>query len=155
MKPILQSLLLADRIYEDKLTGKKIIAGIFHNLKFIRKEDFEKEIERCGGNVPLMPAGFQTGSPFAYVSMTEIRGEEPFTLRYVDLQTDEILMQFEFKIKVPDPLRIVDLVLPLPTLPTHKAGVFALELLWCDEPLGSYRLIVEEQKIGGSADGNG
>lgn len=153
MKPILQALLLADRVYEDKLTGKKIIAGIFHKMFYIPKEHLKDEAEKLGG-IPFMPAGFQAGSPFAYISMTEIRGEQPFSVRYVDLSNDNVLLQLEFKASVQDPLEIVDFILPLPPLPANKPGVFALELLWRDEPLGSCRLKVEEQRIGGPSNGN-
>src|SRR5688572_12511720 len=31
-KPVLQSLILADHVYEDKLTGKRIIAGVFNRI---------------------------------------------------------------------------------------------------------------------------
>jgi hypothetical protein len=144
VKPVLQALLLADRVYEDKVTGKKIVVGIFHSIFFKRKEVFEKELERSGGNLPVSPGGFQAGSPFAYISLTEIRGEQKFVARYVDLSDDNVLFQCTFKASVPDPLQIVDVIVPLPPLPTNKAGVFALELLWKDEPLGAYRIIVKE-----------
>src|SRR6478736_1940762 len=31
-RPVLQSLILADHVYEDKLTGKRIIAGVFNRI---------------------------------------------------------------------------------------------------------------------------
>ena len=147
MKPILQALLLADRIYEDKATNKKIVAGIFHQMFYVSQGEVQKVID-SQGILPVPAAGFQSGSPFGYLNLTEIRGEQKFTLRYVDLKENTVVFQLEFTINSPDPLQIIDLGIPLPPLPANKPGVFALELLWNDgEPLGSCRVIVTEAKL--------
>jgi hypothetical protein len=147
VKPILQALLLADRVYEDKATNKKIVAGIFHQITFVSQGEVQKAIE-SQGTVPVPHAGFQSGSPFGYVSLTEIHGEQLFTLRYVDLDDNTVLFKLDFKINSKDPLQIIDLGIPLPPLPATKSGVFALELLLQDgHPLGSCRIIVKEAKL--------
>jgi hypothetical protein len=145
-KPILQALLVADRVYEDKFSGKKIIAGIFHTLNFIRKDTFDAEVSKNSGNMPIIAGGFSAGSPYAYASMTAVRGEQEFVLRYVDLSDESVHFQYDFKVNCKDPLASVEVVLPLPPLSTQKAGTFALELLWNDEPLGSCRINVREIK---------
>lgn len=152
MKPVLQALLIADRIYQDTVTGKKVVAGIFHQILFISKEKMQAEASQHGANtLPVIPGGYQTGSPFAYISLTDVKpGRQPFVARYVDLSSDNVLFQVDFHVTVQDPLQIVELVLPLPSLPAIAPGAFAFELLWNDEPLGSYRIIVKEGDLGGS-----
>lgn len=146
MKPVLQALLLADRIYEDKATGKKVIAGTFNRLWFKRGLQEPQEIEEDGVKRKVIPGGMDVGAPCAFISLTDIRGTIRCVLRYVDLQDGKALLQCEFEIHCDDPLQTVEVVLPMPRLQTEKGGTHALELLCDDEPLGSLRIIVEELK---------
>jgi len=150
VKPVLQSLILADHIYQDAATGKKIIAGTFNKL-FFRRQDASSEQkhvvdESTGEKRVLVQGGMQLGSPYAYVSLTEVRGEVKCALRYVDLEEDRPLLQCEFQIDSNDPLQTIEIILPLPPLPTGKAGIHSLELICNDEPIGSLRVHVEELK---------
>lgn len=151
MKPLLQSILVADHIYTDAATGKKIITGVFHNLGFVSPKAMEEHVEREGA-VPIPKAGFGAGAPFAYISMTDVRGEQEFALRYVDLSDESVLFEFGLRITSTDPLQTNEAVIPLPKLPANTDGVFALELLWNEEPLGSFRIQVKEIKPGQSND---
>ena len=144
VKPILQALLLADRVYEDKVTGKKVIAGTFNRLLFGKQK--RREIERDGVKRQMIPGGVHVGSPCVYISLTDIRGTISCVLRYVDLREDQPLLQTEFQIRCDDPLKTVEVILPMPPLPTPKAGIHALELLCDNEPVGSLRITVEEIK---------
>ena len=152
MKPLLQALLLADRIYRDA-TGKHIIAGTFNKMIFVKGGAKPRTVEIDGEEKQLIPGGVQVGSPYVYVSLTELRGKIQCVLRYVNLEQDKALFETQFAIESSDPLQTVELVLPMPMLPP-VAGVHALELLCDDEPVGSYRVIVEERKEGddGSSD---
>ncbi len=142
MKPVLQALLLADRIYEDK-SGKKIIAGTFNKLLFQKEGAKPREVEVDGAKRMTVPGGSQAGSPYVYISLTDLRGPTQCVLRYVDLSKDVSLFQVEFAIRCDDPLQTAEVVLPMPPLPTHP-GVHALELLCDDEPVGQLRVLVEE-----------
>jgi hypothetical protein len=144
VKPVLQALLLADHVYRDA-TGKHIIAGTFNKLVFAKGGAKPKTVDISGEEKQLIPGGMQTGSPYAYISLTEIRGKVQFVLRYVNLDQDKALFETGFSIECANPLQTVELVLPMPMLP-HLAGVHALELLCDDEPIGSHRVIVEEIK---------
>ena len=144
MTPVLQALLLADRIYQDT-TGKHIIAGTFNKMWFVKGGAEPKIVEVDGEEKKIVAGGMQAGSPYAYISLTELRGKTRCVLRYVNLDQDKALFETHFSIECPDPLQTVELVLPMPTLPP-LAGVHALELLCDDEPIGSYRVIVEEKK---------
>ena len=145
VQPVLQALLLADRVYEDKATGKKIVAGIFQALYFKKQEEMKADLEKQG--ILGMPGGLHAGSPYAYVSLTDVRGTQPFVLRYVDLSEDKPVFQAKFELTSDDPLGTVEVIAPLPPLPSGKAGTYALELLWKDEPLGSFRVTVQELQI--------
>jgi len=96
VKPVLQALLLADRIYEDKATGKKIVAGIFQAVFFKKAEDLKAELEKRGVSGAGMPGGFHAGAPYAYISLTDLRGTQPFILRYVDLGEDKPVFEAAF-----------------------------------------------------------
>jgi hypothetical protein len=147
IKPIVQAILVADHVYTDAGTGKKIVTGIFHSIftrkQAVRIEQVGEGSERRQLKVPISAAGFQMGSPFAYISLANVRGKQQFSLRYVDLSTDEARFQAEFGVDCKDPLATVELAVPLPPLPADKPATFALELVWNDEPLGSYRIQVQ------------
>ncbi len=143
MKPVLQALLLADHVYVDRDSGKPIIAGVFHTLIFV-KNALKPDQDSGEHKLPISPTGFQAGSPFCYINLTEVHGEQHFELRFVDLSSDRALLRVPFAVKTPSPLSQANLILPLLKLPADKPGVFALELTWKDEPLGSYRVNVED-----------
>jgi len=143
VKPILQALLVADNVYTDKTTGKKIIAGVFHNIWFIPRKEVEDTVEEGKAvRVAILPAGQDSGSPFCYISLTEVHGRQRFSLRYVYLDQDEQMFSGAFEIDGASPLESVEVIMPLPRLPQKGAGTYALELAWNDEPLGSHRINV-------------
>jgi len=151
VKPILQALILADHIYRDTATGKHVIAGTFNRMVFVKGGAEPKTVEIDGEEKQVIPGGMQAGSPYVYISLTDLRGKVRCTLRYVNLEQDKALLQIGFSIECTDPLQTVELVLPMPKLPP-VAGVHALELLCNDEPIGSHRITVEELKERGDVD---
>ena len=143
---------MADHVYTDAVTGKKIVAGIFHRILFTEPKPSEAQREGANEiNLQITPGGHRAGSPFCYISMTEVRGEQEFDLRFVDLGADQVLLATKFRVTCNDPVEVIEVVLPLPMLPLPmppRPGTYALELLWKDEPLGSHRIIVAENKGG-------
>jgi hypothetical protein len=157
---------LAEHVYQDKTTGKMIIAGTFNRLFVHRREEtFEnppKPSPEAGGpsadGVHQQPGGppaegfrkldmrsvSRVGSPWAYVSLTEIRGSVPLELRYVDLTDNNIMLRAEFVASANSPLETKEMIVPLPVLPAPHPGTYALELLSKDEPLGALRVYVSE-----------
>ncbi len=157
MKPVLQALLVADHIYVDAITGKKIVCGIFHRILFTENQPDQVQGEGGESNLKMIqisPGGQRAGSPFCYISMTDVRGEQDFELRYVDLADDKALLQTKFRVTSKDPVQTVEIVLPLPAFPASKPGTFALELLWNNEPLGSHRINVDKMQRESTSDGN-
>ncbi len=174
-KPVLQALVLADHIYQDKITGKKIIAGTFNRVCFTRiKRPLEQPgVESELGESPS-PSPFQStsetampssaslppsstppppgarrmtaadvqkaGSPYAFISLTDVHGPTLLEMRYRDLSTEAILFGISFQVASEVPLDTGEAVVPVPPLPTPHAGVFALELLAENELLGALRI---------------
>ncbi len=263
IRPILQAMVLADQVYEDKSTGKKVIAGTFNTLLFARRptqpplspdtpstpkrpqapdavhpdskpnrgffdedteeledvfdeedsedtDDFDETDEADSENHPKnelkrgnaiakdseeddgsddsdedeededdfdetsspsivsdkvaqnLPARHsnpgqasnphvqmiqqlrQAGSPSLYLSLTEVIGHIQLRLRYVDLDDNQVLFEIEMEATSSDPLRTMEYTLPLPSLPAPHTGVYVLELLFGEEPLGSLRITARE-----------
>jgi hypothetical protein len=92
----------------------------------------------------IPPTGLQSGSPFAYLSLTEIRGPNSFVLQLVNLAEDTQLFRSDLRVDCPDPLLTVEMTVPLPPISPTNAGIYALELLHNNEILGSLRIIVED-----------
>lgn len=172
--PVLQALLLADQIYQDQATGKFVICGIFGTIYFHPHdaprpdnghggngggpEPGPEQSMNPGNNPSIRPPGFpqpqqqlpitrliRAGSPYAYVSLTEVHGNRVFQLRYVDLNENMELFSTQFGVDCRDPLETIQLSLPLPPLPVPHEGVFALELLCGGELLGSHRVLTRRQ----------
>lgn len=142
MKPTLQAIIVADHVYSDRVTGKQVVAGIFHNINIVPRVVKEVNEETGESHVMVPQGGYRAGSPFAYLSLTDVVGAQEFVLRYVNLSDEQVLFQYVIRGESKDRLAPVEIVVPLPMLPADKPGNFALELLWKGEPLGAYRINV-------------
>ncbi|MEK6259124.1 MAG: hypothetical protein AABP62_10960 [Planctomycetota bacterium] len=169
--PVLQAMLLADQVYQDRATGKYVICGIFSAIHFVPKEPPHGRDHSAGAGTPgegadegdtdetsesSAPAQtpvpiarlVRAGSPFAYVSLTELQGSRKFELRYVDLEENNVLFGTTFEVSCRDPLETIQITVPLPPLPIPHEGVFVLELLCDGEMLGSHRVLAKSQHKG-------
>ena len=147
VKPILQALLLADHVYQDKLSGKTVIAGIFNNLNIFKL----KPSEASEGTQFIDPRKIlRSGSPYCYINLISVRGNLPLELRYVDLKDNAVLMylNFNFEAPKPDPLKNIEIIIPIPILPVPHPGSYVLELLTDNELIGSHRINAIEQNTG-------
>ena len=133
-KPVLQALVLADNVYQDGRTGKMVIAGTFSKLWATQ---FPAKLGR---------------TTQAYICLTELQGSVTLSLRYLDLQTNELLLKSpDIVVNSENPLATVQLVTEVPPFPMPHEGFYVFELLAGDEPLGSLRIEVGKRK--GEADG--
>lgn len=151
VKPLLQALLLADHVYEDKATGKKVVAGIFNRVHARRTQPSTMPANPDEPKAKRILDGTLAGSPYAYISITEVYKSIALEMRYVDLQDNSILLTAEIKIDVENvnPLDTIELTVPVPVpLPIPHSGTFALELLYEGEVLGSHRVtaVIQAQK---------
>ena len=104
MKPVLQALLLADHVYEDK-SGKKIIAGTFNRIVFSSKQPI-KEIETPDGSKrQVLLGGMQSGSPYVYMSLTDVCEGTRLQLQFVNITKNTALLGTDIEVKCEDRLR--------------------------------------------------
>lgn len=142
MKPVLQALVLAERIYTD-VTQKKIIAGTF-NLLTIRKKSVEAK--PAEGSVKIEGGG-DMGCPSAYISLTDVVDGTEITLQFVNVSKNKVLFGSALKLSGKDRLATVEIVAPLPPLRRFvgEAGTYSFDVVWNGEILGSHRLVVQEE----------
>ncbi len=88
----------------------------------------------------------QAGSPYVYFSVTELTGRKIFEVRYVELRDNRSLFQAEVPIECDDPLKTIEISLPLPRLPlvALEERVYALEILCEGQLLGSHRVLARK-----------
>jgi hypothetical protein len=143
VKPVLQALVLADRVYQD-VTGKKIIAGTFSGYKFSKKLPVAELVRPDGTKQKVLMGGMQAGSPSAYVSITDVCDGTAIQIQFVNLSKNITLFSSQVAISNVDRLSNVELVLPLPPLPITEAGSYALQIVCEGEILGSWRVVAED-----------
>ena len=146
VKPVLQALVLAEHVYEDK-SGKKIIAGTFNRLKFTRKPISKKVELPDGSDRTVVLGGIHSGSPFAYVSLTDVSNNTELLLQFVNLTKNEVLFGKKVFLNCKDRLATAELVFGLPPLPIAETATYAFEVVCEGEILGSCRIQAEELDI--------
>jgi hypothetical protein len=140
VKPVLQALVVAERVYEDKSTGKKVIAGTFNRCFFSKKPQVQEVALPDGTQIRAVPGGNNSGSPFAYLSLTDICDGTKLQCQFVNLTKNEVLLATEVNVSAKDRLAMIEVVLPLPVLPIGEPGLYALEVLCEGAILGSWRI---------------
>lgn len=137
MKPIVQALILADRVYRD-VSGKFIIVGVFNTLAFKRAPETPP--------VELDSLQIQdVGNPWVYINLTDVKGPKRLVLRYEAIAGDKIFFEAEMEVNSDDPVQSVELGCPIPRLPLIP-GVYVLDLLYDGESIGSHRVRCVEIK---------
>ena len=149
VKPVLQALVLAEHVYQD-VSGKKIIAGTFNRIRFSRKQPVQEVTLPDGTKKTIVPGGVHGGSPFAYISLTDVVNGTKLTLQFVNLEKNVTLLGTDVVVNCPDRLSSVEMVVPLPPLPVQEAGTYALEVVCDGEIVGSHRINAEEVDLGPS-----
>ncbi len=147
MKPVLQALVVADRVYEDK-AGKKIIAGTFNKWYFSRKPQVQEVNHPDGTQRRVILGGMQAGSPFAYLSLTDVCSGTKLQCQFVNLTKNAVVFGTEVEIAIDDRLAMIEVALPLPLLPISEEGTYALEVLCEGDILGSWKIVgIDMDKI--------
>ena len=107
--PILQAFVLADHVYTDATTAKRIVAGTFGRIyakKFPAKHPYS-----C-----------------AFIMLTEFVGKAPLQLRFVRLRDNRVLMQSgEIQIECDDPIAVVDMAIAIPFIPLPEEGEYCFQ----------------------------
>lgn len=142
-KPVLQALVLADRVYQD-VSGKKVICGTFSGIKFSKKPPIAEITRPDGQKQKVLVGGMRGGSPCAYLSLTDVCDGTIIQVQFVSLSKNTVLFGNAITISNVDRLRNVEITMPLPELPIAEAGIYALEVLCEGELLGSWRVVAED-----------
>lgn len=145
MKPVLQAIVLAERVYTDEGTGKKIIAGTFNGLLVGRIENKSIDLPD-GSKARLILGGTDFGCPSLYISVTDVVEGTELRLEVSDVSKNKVMFGTKFKFSQTDRLATIEIIAPLPPLGQYirEPGIFSFDLIWNGEILGSHRLIVKE-----------
>jgi hypothetical protein len=143
VKPVLQALVVADHVYQDQQTGKKVICGTFNTFRFSRKPPVAEAQAPDGTKQTVIAGGGQSGSPYAYVNLTDVCDGTKLRLQFVNLNQNNVLFGTDVVINNANRLATIEMVFPLPRLPIQEAGSYALELLCDGDMIGSYRITAE------------
>lgn len=149
VKPKLQSLILANQVFQDKESNNFVIAGTFNRL-IVRQNSPNQDDPSA--ETPAQPQQRSinelrsAGSPWLFFSLTDILGKVSCSLRYVYLNDYQVLFSTEFTVESVDRLVTFEHRLPLPTLPFVGYGQYALEFLAQDEMIGSLRIMAIADK---------
>ena len=108
MKPVLQALILAERVYEDK-TGKKIIAGTLSELHVGVVQMPQVQLP-SGEKLNLIPGGTDIGCPSVYMSLTDVVDGTIITFQVVNVSKNQVLFHTGLKLDVKDRLATVEIV---------------------------------------------
>lgn len=124
-KPIIQSMLLVERTFVDPTTKKRTIVGVFDSIRAPH------------------PA-FYPDPLYLYVSLTGVRDHIELMFYYVDLASNEILVEAgPIPLSCNDPLASLDFSVRMPPLPLPHSGVFCVELHASGELVGMMRITVQ------------
>ena len=125
---VLQSFILADYIYVDAMTGKKIIAGTFTRLL---APEFPTEFSRI---------------TFAYLCLSGLRGKHKLKIRFIDLSDDSVLMESSnLEFENSDPLQSCEHIIEVHPFPMPHPGWFEF-VAFCDENhIGRIRMELAKQ----------
>jgi hypothetical protein len=143
VKPVLQALVLADRVYQD-ISGKKVIAGTFSGFKFSKKPPVTEVVRPDGQKQQVIAGGMSAGSPYLYLSLTDVCVNTTLQIQFLNLSKNVVLFGNSVTISKVDRLSNTELVLPLPVLPIGEAGVYAVQVVCEGEILGSWRVVAED-----------
>ncbi|MEM8668717.1 MAG: hypothetical protein AAGG48_14450 [Planctomycetota bacterium] len=143
-KPVLQAMVLADHVYQDRVTNKFVIAGTFSNINF---HTLPQEPTEGKGKEKKVPVGPRMGSPFLYIALAEVYAKTQLSLQFVDLSDAKVLMDGKVEIGSDDPTKVVECAIELPLLPITRPDVsatYSLDLIFEGEILGSWRIKAQE-----------
>ena len=121
--PILQAFVLADCVYTDAVTRKRVVAGTFGQI-----------------SASKFPATHPSAD--AFIMLTEFVGKAPLQLRLVRIKDNLVIMQSgKIEIECEDPLAVVDLAIPIPGIHLPEPGPYCFECYVDGSLIGSVRIM--------------
>jgi len=143
-RPSLQAMVLADQIYQDRSTGKFIIAGTFRGVLLGQQNTIPASSDSAvTDGRQFVGSVIRSGSPYLYIALVDVHGEVPLDLKFVDLSDASVLLEAQFVVVAVDPVSVAEYCVPMPPLPITKVGSYSLDLLYDNEILGAWRVVVK------------
>lgn len=124
--PVVQAILLADHVYQDRETGKYVVAGTFNQL---RGQEFPCELV-----APVQ----------VFCALTSVSAPIAVSLRFVSSADEVVMSSSAVTIACTDPRQTIELALPVPSLHVPAPGWYRLVLLIDETPRGFVRLEVRQ-----------
>lgn len=143
--PVLQALILCERIYET-VNGQKVIAGTFNLVTIGDSANSVTTESDVHGNQVKAVRGGQAGSIHVYISLTDVCDKTKLELQFVSLTSNKVLFGQSLQIDCKDRLETVEIVSALPPLSIPEPGVYAFEVVCEGEVIGSHRIIAKRQE---------
>jgi hypothetical protein len=145
VKPRLQSLIVADRVFHDRDLRKFVIAGTFNTLTVRQSSPDQGNVSmesRSQAERKSINALRAAGNPWLYFSLTDIVGKVLSSIRFVFLRDNQVLFSTdEFTIESNDRLATHERRLELPQLPMVGLGPYAIEFFANGEMIGALRIM--------------
>ncbi len=116
-EPVFVALLMADRVITED-NQKKAIIGTFTQF-----------------TVRQVPAGLPPW--FIYAAVTNLAGEHPFSINLVLDKSQQVIFSAGGTLKVDEPRRVVELVIPVPNVVFPEAGTYVVSFHVGGEQIGS------------------
>jgi hypothetical protein len=127
--PVVQAVVMADHVYQDRDTGKYVVAGTFHQL---RASAFPCEL-----TTPI----------HAFCVLTSVAAPIAVSMQLVSPDGNVVMSSSALTVTCLDPQQMIEFAFPVPSLQLPVPGWYRLVLLIDDTPRGSARL--EVQQTGG------
>lgn len=123
-------MLLAERVYTDAATRQHVIAGTFNEFAAV-----------------AYPTEF-THRATVFMSLSDFLGEISITLRFIDLETNEVLVEAEpLVVESLDYLVGCEMSWELPPFRLPHAGSYVFEAYEGEESLGSVRFVARSSSM--------
>ena len=116
-EPVFVALLLADRVITED-NQKKAIIGTFTQF-----------------TVRQVPAGLPPW--YIYAAVTNLAGEHPFSVNLVYDKSQQVIFSAGGTLKVDEPRRVVELVIPVPNVVFPETGTYVVSFHVGGDQIGS------------------
>lgn len=148
MKPVIQALVVAERIYVDHDTRRKVIAGTITELWIVKRTAVESNLD---DGRKVVSVSIQ-GSPYAYLSLTSVQDGTTLGLQFVSLKRNKVMFGTDITLNCKDRLETIEIAVALPELNLPEPGVYAFEVICDGEIIGSARIVARD--VGEQSDDN-
>ncbi len=125
-EPVFVALLLADKVITED-NQKKAIIGTFTQF-----------------TVRQVPVGMPPW--FVYAAVTNLAGEHPFSVNLVVDRTQQVVFSAGGSLRVDEPRRVVELVIPVPNVVFPETGTYVVTFHVSGEQIGSRILDVVQSE---------